>query len=85
MYQYKSVPLSSKNRHSREKLTKLLLVSGCFKPSQPQMVTSGLRETFIKRYKVEKINKAELKPEEQGEKAKSCRENLCNETEFKGP
>ena len=43
------------------------------------MITSGLRETFIKRYIVEKTNKAELRPEEQSEKAKSCRENLWNE------
>ena len=27
----------------------ILLVSWCFKPSQPQRITSGLKETFIKR------------------------------------
>ena len=26
------------------------LVSWCFKPSQPQRIISGLKETFIKRY-----------------------------------
>ena len=29
-----------------------ILVSWCFRPSQPQRITSGLRETFIKRYNV---------------------------------
>ena len=40
------------------------------------MIISGLRETFIKRYVVEKINKAEIRPEEQSEKAESCLENI---------
>ena len=31
----------------------------CFKPSQPQRIISGLKETFIKRYTVERTNKAE--------------------------
>ena len=35
------------------------LVSWCFKPSQPQRIISGLRETFIKRYIVERTNEAE--------------------------
>ena len=35
------------------------LVSCCFKPSQPQRITSGLKETFTKRYIVERTNKAE--------------------------
>ena len=46
---------------------------------------SGLRETFIKRYIVERTNKAELRPKEQNVKAKSCRENLWNEIELKRP
>ena len=50
------------------------LVSWCFKPSQPQRIISGLRETFIQRYTVERTNKAEVRPEEQSEKAASCRE-----------
>ena len=61
------------------------LVSWCFKPSQPQRIISGLRETFIKRYIVERTNKAEMRPEEQGEKAKSCWENLWSEIQLKGP
>ena len=36
----------------------------------------GLKEAFIKRYTVEKTNKAKIKPEEQREKAESCRKNL---------
>ena len=55
------------------------LVSWCFKPSQPQRAISGLKETFIKRYIVERTNKAEISPEEQSEKAESCRGNLWNE------
>ena len=39
----------------------LRLVSWYLKPSQPQKIISGLRETFIKRYVVERINKAEKK------------------------
>ena len=49
------------------------LLSWCFKPSQPQRSTSGLKETFIKRYVVERTNKAEIRPEEQSEKAEGCR------------
>ena len=52
---------------------------------QPQRIISGLRETFIKRCIVERTNKAEIGPEEQGEKAESCRENLWNEIQLKGP
>ena len=57
----------------------------CFKPSQPQRIISGLKETFIKRYIVERTNKAEMRPEDYSEKAKSCRENLWNEIQLKGP
>ena len=46
---------------------------------------SGIRETFLKRYIVGRTNKAEIRPEEQSEKAESCRENLWNETQLKGP
>ena len=59
-------------RHSKTAATQSLLVSWCFKSSQPQRITSGLRETFIKRYIVERINKAELRPEEQSERTGSC-------------
>ena len=56
------------------------LVSWCFKLSQPQRIVSGLRETFIKRCIVER----QKRPEEQSEKAESCRENLWNEIQLKG-
>ena len=42
-------------------------------------------ETFIKRYIVERTNKAEIRLEEQSEKAESCWENLLNEILLKGP
>ena len=61
------------------------LVSWCFKPSQPQRIISGLRETFIKRHVVERTNEAEIRPEEPSEKTESCRENLWNEIQLKGP
>ena len=61
------------------------LVSWCFKPSQPQRITSGLTETFIQRYVAERTSKAEIKPEEQSDKAESCRENLWSEIQLKGP
>ena len=51
---------------------------GGVKPSPPQRIISGLRETFIKRYVVERTNKADIRPEEHSEKAESCRENLWN-------
>ena len=44
------------------------LVGWCFEPSQPQRNISRLREAFIKRYVVERTNKAKIKPEEQNEK-----------------
>ena len=47
-------------------------VSWCFEPTQPQRITSGLT--------VQRTNKAEIRLEKQGEKAKNCRENLWNET-----
>ena len=59
--------------------TKGVQFSWCFKPTQPQRITSGLRETFIRRYIVERTNTAEIRPAEQSEKAESCRENLWNE------
>ena len=44
-----------------------------------------LKETFLKRYIVERTYKAEIRPEEQGEKAESCQENSWNEIQLKGP
>ena len=40
------------------------LVSWWFEPSQPLGIISGLKETFINRYIVQKTNKAETRPEE---------------------
>ena len=66
-------------------LARILGLSWCFKPSQPQRIISGLRETFIKRYIVERTNTAELRPEKESGKAESCREHLWNEIQLKGP
>ena len=44
-----------------------------------------MRKTFTKIYVVERNNKAEIRPEEQSEKAESCQENLWNEIQLKGP
>ena len=45
---------------------------------------SGLRATFIQRYIVERTNKAEVRTEEQSEKAEIYRQNLWNEKQLKG-
>ena len=80
--QLTSVPgQPSGNASSQLSTSSAQLVSWCFKPSQPQRIISGLRETFIKRYKVERTNNAEIRLEEQSEKVKSCRENLWNTVE----
>ena len=50
-----------------------------FEPSQPLGIISGLKEIFMKRYTVEKTNKAEIRLEEQSEKTESCQKNLWNE------
>ena len=55
------------------------LVNWCFEPSQPLWIISGLKETFIKRHIVERISKAEMRPEEQSEKTERYRKNLWNE------
>ena len=49
------------------------------------MIISGLRETFLQRYIVERTKKAELRPEEQSEKTDCCREDLWNELQLEGP
>ena len=36
-------------------------------------------------YIVERTNKTEIRPEERSEKMESCRENLWNEIQLKGP
>ena len=45
----------------------------------------GLPSGAIKRYIVERTNKAEVRPEEQSAKTESCRDNLRNEIQLKGP
>ena len=54
-------------------------------PSQPQRIISPMKQTFIERYIVERTSKAKIRPEAQSEKAGSCRENLWNEIQPKGP
>ena len=56
-----------------------LLVSWCFKPSQPQRITSGPRGTLIRRHTVERTKKAQLRPGKLSEKTESCRDNVWNE------
>ena len=63
----------------------MLLVNWCFEPSQSVGIISGLKETLIKTYIVERTNKAEIRPEEQSEKMESYREDLWNEIHLKGP
>ena len=60
--------LSGDGYNSFTKSIQKELVSWCFQPSQPQKIISGLRKTFIKRYIVERTNKAEIRQEEQNEK-----------------
>ena len=49
------------------------------------MMVMMMKETFIKKCIAEKTNEAELRPQEQSEKTESCRENLWNELQLKGP
>ena len=44
------------------------LVNWCFEPSQPLGIILGLKETFMKRYIVERTTKEEIRQEEQSEK-----------------
>ena len=44
-----------------------------------------MKETFIKKYTVERTNKAKIRREEKSEKAESCRENLWNEIQLNEP
>ena len=47
---------------------------GALSPVGHKGLESGLRETVIKRYVVERTNNAEIRPEEQSEKAERFRE-----------
>ena len=42
-----------------------------------------LKETFVKRYIIERTNKAEIRREEQSVKKESCLENLWNKRALK--
>ena len=44
------------------------LLNWYFEPSQQPRITSGLKKTFIKKYTVERSNKAEIRPAEQSER-----------------
>ena len=60
-------------------LSYLVVSYGCFEPSQPLGITSGLKKAFIKIYhmveRTDNLNKAEARPEEASEKKKSSHEN----------
>ena len=66
-------------------IAEFYLVKWCFEPSQPPGIISELKETFIKRLRVERTNKAEIRPEKQSEKTESSWENLWIEIQLKGP
>ena len=90
--QSRKEPLTALNHQQRGILTSASsvlhrweLLSWRFEPNQPQSIISGLRETFIKKYVVERTSKAETRPEGQSEKAENCRENLWDEIPLKGP
>ena len=59
-----------------------VIVNWCVEPNQPLEIISGLEETFVKRYIVERTNKAEIRPEEQSQKTESCRENTVERDIF---
>ena len=42
-------------------------------------------KTFIKRHRVERTTKADIRPEGQSEKVENCLENLWNAIQLKGP
>ena len=48
-------------------------------------MTSGLKETFMRRCITERTIKAVIRPKELSEKAESCRENLWDEIKLEGP
>ena len=78
-------PVSSRKKMFVIIMVKVTVRVSYFQPNQPQRITPGLRETFIKGYLVEKTHKAEIRLAEQREKAESCWENLWNKIQLKGP
>ena len=77
------VPAARQSDAETELHPHLHLVNWCFEPSQPLRIISGLKETFIKWYVVERTKKAEIRLEEQSQKTESCRENVWNEIQLK--
>ena len=71
--------------HGTTALRKCSQLTGALSPVNHKGFYTGLRETFVKIYIVQRTSKAELSPEEQSEKAESCWENLWNEIQLKGP
>ena len=63
----------NKEEREREGVRKGWLVNQCFEPIQPPRIMSGLKETFIKKYIIERTKKAEIRPEEPSEQMESCR------------
>ena len=57
---------------------------GALRPVNHKGLCQGL-ERLLQRYIAERTDKAEIRPEEQSEKAEGCRENLWNEIQVKGP
>ena len=64
------------------------LINWCFETTLPLGIISGLKREgdFHNEISIiyERINKAEVRPGEESEKAE-CRDNLWNEVQFKGP
>ena len=52
---------NAKTTHIQVKNDKIILVTGCFEPSQPLGIISRLKETFIKRKIVERTSKANIR------------------------
>ena len=80
---------SEKKREKKRVLTEshstCPLIKWYLGPSQPLGIISGLKETFIKIYVLEKTNKADIRTEEQIEKMENCQENLWSEIQLNGP
>ena len=50
-----------------------------------QSTTGDYIKAVIKRHIVVRTNKAEIRPEEKSEETESCKKNLWNEIQLKGP
>ena len=65
--------------------TNQVISPSCYTGAIQKSLPLNERETFNKRYTAEMFNKAEIRPEEQNEQAESCREDLWNKIQLKGP